>query len=164
MKKKLKIVSRLLLVSIILFACNKSDIDKRSYNLGVIGAFAEVVDIGIKELALSAAVSPIEMDEMLKAAEKIAKQNNVIVYRENNLLITDLFPEELTEGKHVLLICKPETLTKYQDLKTKKSMFVKSDQYNFENRKQIAFEFGKLLSYPDSKINKLLYENSNPDN
>lgn len=33
-------------------------IDERSYQLGVIGAFAEVVGLGVKRLALSSPMSP----------------------------------------------------------------------------------------------------------
>lgn len=78
-------------------------IDQRSYQLGVIGAFAEVVGLGVKRLALSSAMSP-EMDAIIDEAERIIARNDALSYRETDFLVTDLFPAEINEGKHVIFI------------------------------------------------------------
>ena len=39
-------------------------------------------------------------------AERIAANNGAEAFRENDFLVTDLFSASLTEGKHVLLICR----------------------------------------------------------
>jgi len=136
----------------------ETDIDRRSYMLGGIGAFAEVVDIGIKKLALSSPMSPAEMDALIDEARRIAADNNVEIYREENLLITDLFPKELTEGKHVLLIYKGTVKDEYMELKERKKELEESGNYKGEARERLARDFGKLLSYPEKRIDKLLEE------
>lgn len=134
----------------------KNSIDRRSYNLGVIGAFAEVVNLGIKKLALSAPMTPEETDALIDVARRIAEDNHVQIYRESDFLVTDLFPAEITEGKHVLLIYKGKTKQEYLDLKAKKESYIRSGHYHGEARENIARSMGKLLSYPDVKIDSLL--------
>ena len=131
-------------------------IDQRSYRLGSIGAFAEMVDAGVKELALSAAVDPDEMDAMVEEATRIAAGHDVEVFRETEFLVTDLFSTDLTEGKHVLLIYRGTTRQKYMDLKGEKARLESLGQYEGENRARIARQIGALLSYSDEKIEELL--------
>ncbi len=135
---------------------SEASIDQRSYRLGSIGAFAEMVDAGVKELALSAAVDPEEMDALVGEAERIVKDHNVQIFRETDFLVTDLFSEELTDGKEVLLIYRGETLQRYQDLKAAKKNLLEQSAYEGEARREIARRFGGLLSYSDDKIAALL--------
>jgi hypothetical protein len=133
-------------------------IDSRSFNLGVIAAFAEIVSMDVKKLALSAPLSPSEMDELIADAERIANENDVSVYIEKDFLTTDLFSEELTADKYVLLICKPPAKEEYAALKKEKRGLVESGEYTGEARTQIARKMGRLLSYPENKIDELLKE------
>jgi hypothetical protein len=135
------------------------EIDMRSYNLGVIGAFSEVVSLGIKKLALSAALEPEEMILLLDEAEKIADRNGVSIYLEKNFLITDLFPEAITTGKHVLLIYMGPVKDEYMQLKAEKDELVRTGQYQGEARLEIARKMGRLLSYPEPRIDLLLTKN-----
>ena len=135
------------------------DIDQRSYNLGGIGAFGEMVNIGVKKMALSAALPPEDMDALIEEATRVAKRNNVEIYRENDFLVTDLFPASITNGKHVLVIYKGETKQKYLDLKNRKSRLVASNQYTDQAREEIARRLGVMLSYPEWKINELISHN-----
>ena len=153
------------LVVITMMGCNSQGnaelgIDQRSYNLGGIGAFGEMVDAGVKKLALSAALSPEDMDALIEEAAPIAKRNNVEIYRENDFLVTDLFPASITEGKHVLVIYKGDTKQEYLDLKIRKGQLVASNQYAGEAREEIARRFGAMLSYPEWKIDELISNNS----
>ena len=136
-----------------------SQIDQRSYRLGGLSTFAEMVRVGVKTLALSAAMMPEEMDAFVDEAHRIAGEEGVLLYRETDLIVTDLFPADVAEGKHVLLIYEGTTLDDYLALKERKSELVKSGSYEGEARKDIARQFGKLLSYPDAvieeKINKI---------
>ena len=75
-----------------------------SYNLGAIGGFGELVNSGVKKLALSAALPPAEMDRLFPKALRVAERNNVQLHRESSLLVTDLFPADVARGKDVLLI------------------------------------------------------------
>ncbi len=131
-------------------------IDQRSYNLGGIGAFAEMVGAGVKKLALSAPLDPEEMDATIEEAQRIAANHGVGVYRETDFLITNLFSAELTDGKHVLLICHDSTRQEYMDLKAMKQQLIEDGQYDADARVEVARRMGELLSYTEEKIASLL--------
>jgi hypothetical protein len=135
---------------------DKPTIDQRSYNLGIMGGFAEVVRLGVKKLALSEVMSPEEMDGVMEDAEIIAKRNEVLLWRETDFLVTDLFPADVAEGKHVLLIYTGDTLEEYLAIKSDKVALIASNQYVGQARKDIARRFGQLLSYPDAIIDNML--------
>ncbi len=157
MNRKTGFVFLLLLIMSIGAAAQESsemerNIDQRSFRLGGIASFAEMVRVGVKTLALSAATSPEEMDALVDEANRIAREEQVMIYREAELIVTDLFPADVAVGKHVLLIYKGTTLDDYLALKQQKAELVESGNYQGESRKEIARKFGKLLSYPDSII------------
>ncbi len=157
MNRKIGLVFLLLLIMSIGAAAQESsemerNIDQRSFRLGGIASFAEMIRVGVKTLALSAATSPEEMDALVDEANRIAREEQVMIYREAELIVTDLFPADVAVGKHVLLIYKGTTLDDYLALKQQKAELVKSGSYKGESRKEIARKFGKLLSYPDSII------------
>ena len=131
-------------------------IDQRSYSLGGIGAFAEMVGAGVKKLALSGAQDPAEMDVIFQEAVRIASENGAEIYRETDFLVTDLFSSSITDGKHVLLICSEATRQEYMDLKQMKRQLEESGQYDEAARENIARRMGGLLSYSEEKINSLL--------
>ena len=135
-------------------------IDQRSYRLGGLSTFAEMVRVGVKTLALSAAMTPDEMDAFVDDAERIAQEEGVMLYRETDLIVTDLFPADVAEGKHVLLIYKGTTLDEYLALKERKSDLVEAGTYAGEARRDIARQFGRLLSYPDANIEELIRKTS----
>ncbi len=131
-------------------------IDKPSLHVGEITAFAELVGIGQKKLAFSDVLSPQEMDEILPEATRIAQESHVLLYREPDLIVTDLFPADVAKGKEVLLIYKGATLDEYKALKRDKAALVKAGKYTGKAREEVARRLGKLLSYPDSGIETLL--------
>lgn len=131
-------------------------VDARSYNLGIMGGFAEVVRLGVKTLALSEVMSPEAMDDILPDAEIVAARNEVKLYREPALIVTDLYPEDVARGKHVLLIYTGDTLERYQALKADKAALVAEGGYHGDAREQIARRFGRLLSYPEPVIDDLI--------
>ena len=158
------ILSLLFLLHVFCIAEEPSDmnreIDQRSFTLGGLSTFAEMVRVGVKTLALSAAVTPEEMDDLVADAERIAGEEGVLLYREPDLIVTDLFPANVAEGKHVLLIYQSATLGDYLALKQRKSELVASGAYTGEARRDIARQFGRLLSYPDANIEELIDKNS----
>jgi hypothetical protein len=131
-------------------------IDQRSYNLGNIGAFAEVVGVGVKKLALSPALTPEEMDALIEEAEKIVERNGAQCFLEKDFLVTDLFPEEVTAGKQVLFIYLDPVKDEYMALKAEKEALVAEGKYEGEARKEIARKMGRLLSYPEERIENML--------
>lgn len=146
----------------LLISCttNNEKVDEKSYRLGAIGAFGEAVNAGVKQLALSATMSLAEMDAFMPEAQKVADKNNVLLYRESDLLVTDLFPEDIAKGKDVLLIYQSTTKAQYLQLKTDKNKLVAKGRYSGNEREEIARRFGRMLSYSPQKINQLMAENT----
>jgi hypothetical protein len=135
---------------------HESGIDDRSYQLGIIGGFSEVVRLGVKTLALSEVMSPEEMDGMIEDIAVIAKRNEVQTWRETDFLVTDLYPADVADGKHVMLIYTGDTLDQYLAIKTDKAVLQAAGNYGGAEREEIARRFGRLLSYPESVIDDLL--------
>lgn len=134
----------------------ENPVDNYSYQLGVLGAFAEVVKLGVKTLALGEVMSPAEMDHIMHDAQLVAERNGVLLFRETDLLVTDLYPHDVAQGKHVLLIYTGDTLDKYLELKSDKTRLVENGDYDGAKREEIARRFGRLLSYPKQVITDLL--------
>jgi len=135
-------------------------IDERSYNLGILGGFSEVVKLGVKKLALSEVMSPQAMDAMMDDAKVIAKRNRVQMWREHDLIVTDLYPADVATGKHVLLIYTGDSLDTYLTLKHDKEALVSAGNYSGAAREAIARRFGQLLSYPEDVISELISKQS----
>lgn len=131
-------------------------VDARAYNLGIIGGFSEVVRLGVKTLALSEVMTAAEMDDILPDARVVAERNGVELFREPDLLVTDLYPADVAVGREVLLIYTGDTLDRYQALKTERRRLVDAGGYDDEAREGLARRFGELLSYPDEVIDELI--------
>lgn len=138
---------------------NNMQIDPYSYNLGIIGGFSELVDVGVKKLAFSEALPPDEMDKLVTEAEKIAARNHVKLYREKDLIVTFLFPADVAVGKDVLLIYNGTTLDEYVALKEEIKKLQEEEKYSEEAKTDISIRLGKLLSYPQTKIDELIAGN-----
>lgn len=142
------------LVCVLLFsllAACQTEQSNQPYQLGTIAGFAELVAADVKQLALSDVMTTAEMDELLPEAEEIAECYGVSLYRETDLIKTDLFPKEVAAGKEVLLIYKGATLDAYKDLKA-------TQKAGAQTAEEIARRFGRLLSYPPHHVNMLLAE------
>lgn len=140
-------------------ALEDRSIDRRSYHLGIITAFAEVVSLGIKKLALSAPLSPEEYESIRGDFERVAAECDVKSHVEETFLVTDLFSEDIAEGKYVILLyCNDGVLDSYLALKKKKQQLAESGEYAGKARTELARDFGRLLSYPDDKIGQMLSE------
>jgi len=131
-----------------------------SYELGVVGGFSELINAGVKRLALSAPLSSREMDQFIVDAEKVAASHGVSVYRESDLIVTDLFPTDVAVDKEVLLLYRGTTLDEYHALKSDKAAHEKAGIYGTEDRIKVARRFGRMLSYSPREINRLLAQNT----
>lgn len=133
--------------------------DSYSYQCGVIEAFNEIVSSGVKELALSHPASAKEIFELLPFVIGITQKYETLYEVENDLLITDLFPVSANKGKTVIIFWKdPDAIEKYRELKKWKAYSLKHGTYA-QTRTDIAYEFGKLLSYSDVAIERLIENN-----
>ena len=129
------------------------------YNCGVIDAFNEVVRAGVKDLALSHPSSKDIIEKLLPFTQMITAKYGTQYEVEENLLITDLFPFSANKGKTVILFWKKnEVIEKYHCLKEKKQKAIHEGNYE-EVRYEIAYEFGRLLSYSQESIEKFIAEN-----
>ena len=130
-----------------------------SYHAGINTAFAEVVGAGCKKLALSATYEPDFANKMMAATEHAAKEYNVLLHVEENLLVTKLFPADVAKDKVVIMILQnQEVLYEYLTLKEIKKKS-NSEGNPDEMEVEIARQFGKLLSYDDASIERLLSKN-----
>lgn len=133
-----------------------SRIDQNCFRLGAAAAFAEMVRLGVKELALGTPLSGEEMSALEDELRQTISEQGVQAYLESDLLVTDLFPEDVAEGKQLMVVYSGDTLEKYLALKSRKRGLVESGNYSGEARKDIAREFGRLLGYPEATIEERL--------
>jgi hypothetical protein len=129
------------------------------FHMGVIAAFAEVVNMDVKQIGLSEMFSAEDATKWEPVVKHIADRNGVSYYRENDFLVTDLFSAERTDGLTLFLIYKGTTLDKYKALKKRKAELIAADKYDQKGRREIAVGFGNLLDYSDTVINRLIESN-----
>ena len=89
-------------------------IDQRSYRLGGVGSFSEMVGVGVKTLALSAAIAPDEMDELEADIRQIAKDAGVKIGGE---LYSDSMGEAGSPGETYIGMMRENVLTLVEALK-----------------------------------------------
>jgi catechol 2,3-dioxygenase-like lactoylglutathione lyase family enzyme len=138
-------------------SCTRREFLKES---GQVETFAEMVKSGVKPLALSPPLSPSEMDLFLAEATRIAEQYEIELYREADLVETDLFSDSLINNKEVLILYKGNGLLSYQNLKSEIDAAKSAGTYTGDQRMEFSRRFGRLLGYPVERINELLAENS----
>lgn len=160
MKSPLYLFTSLFLIIGCTISNSKTSVDDFSYQLGNIAAFSEMINAGVKKLALSSTMSTAEMDGFIDQAKEVAAKYNVTVYRENDLITTNLFPHDIAKDLEVLVLYQGTTLDQYLQLKKKKESLVSEDKYNAQKQEEVSRAFGRLLSYSPKKINNLLSENT----
>lgn len=151
---------KLFLLAIVLLMFSSCSQPSYQYELGTVSSFAELVNSGVKRLALSSPMSPEEMDTFLPLAQKEADKYGVSIYRESDLFRSDLFPENIAKGKDVLLLYQGTVLDEYLQLKEDKAALLDRNGYKEKAKEEIARRFGRLLSYTPQGINKLLASNT----
>lgn len=133
-------------------------IDHYSYQLGVIDCFCEMVAAGLKTLAMSHPCdTKEERDSYLADMKKICEHYGVNYYPEDEAFLTDLFPEVLNKGKYNYLFFRTaDVLERYLGLKERQRELIERGVYTKEARYALAQEFGRLLSYPEEGIERLI--------
>ena len=137
------------------------EIDAYSYHLGAADCFCEMVRAGVKRIALSHPCDSKAMrDGFLPDFEGLCKKYGVRFYVENEPFLTDLFPVSLNRGKYNVIFYQDDSaLMEYLALKNEKAEAVSDGSYP-EKREKIAQKYGKLLSYTDAGIDRLLAANT----
>ena len=136
-------------------------LDHFSYELGAADCFCEMVRAGVKRLALAHPCdSPQERDQYLPYFEELCRKYGVKLYVEDEAFLTDLFPLSLNQGKYnALFYQEGSALQEYLALKGEKKAALAQGTYG-QARRDIAWRFGKLLSYTDEGIRRLLESNT----
>ena len=128
-------------------------IDRISFQLGMINCFVEMVACGVKRLALSPPLSPEDYKKIKNASEKIVAAFDIKSYLETSLVVTDLQPATFTKDKWSILYYQEDSvLEEYLALKERKERLENLGGYSADIRKDTSKALGRLLSYPDSKI------------
>ncbi len=153
-------MGRLLFFLLVLgvFSCQPGGSRDFSRERGQVASFAEMVAAGVKPLALSAPLAPDQMEVFEPLAREEAERYGVAVFRESDLVQTDLFADSVLTGKEVLLICDSLTKVAYDALKADRQQLVDGGEYTGAARREIARRFGRLLGYTPQGINRLLAE------
>ena len=115
-------------------------------------AMAEMVAAEVKPIALSEPLTSDEAEALWTDAIYVAEKYGVEVFREPDLIKTQLFPEAIAEGKEVMIFHKPNAMEAYLDLK--KTILGGNNSISEARR------FGRLLGYPNHYINSLLAKNT----
>ena len=135
-------------------------IDPYSYHLGAADVFCEMVRAGVKKIALSHPCdSREERDGFLPDFDMLCRKYGVHYYIEDDPIITDLFPVSMNQGKYqVIFYQDKQMLQNYLELKEQKHHALDNDRYD-EMRADLAYRYGKLLSYTDEGIQRLMSSN-----
>ncbi len=130
--------------------------------VGVMECFNEVIACGVKNLALGVPVyDRRERDQHVEAAKIICQERGTKYYIEDDPFLTDLFPLTLNQYKYNLVFYREEKyLDAYLDLKKRKENLILQNLYQEEERNKLAYDFGKLLSYQDADIWRMIQENN----
>ena len=133
-------------------------IDMYSYRLGAADCFCEMVRAGVKQIALAHPCDTREeRDSFLPDFERLCDEYGVKLYLEDDAFITDLFPVSMNKGKYNAIFYQGDAaLQAYLGLKEEKRQAQASGSYAGEKRRDIAWRYGKLLSYTDGGIERLL--------
>ena len=129
---------------------------KTQYQKGVMDTFGEMVKAGIKRIALAHPFdNKEERDSYIPFVRKMCNQYGISYYLDDDPLITDLFEKHLNYGTYNIIFYKnEEDIREYNELKKYKH----TRDYN-EIRYEVAYRFGKLLSYSDETINNYIKNN-----
>lgn len=141
-------------------SCQKTTQDDFTHELGMFTAYCEAIAAGAKPLSLSEPLTTDRMDVFLRQAQAIADQYEVSIFRESELLQTELFPASVSEGKEVLILYRGLTLNAYQRLKSDQQTWQQEGAYNAQRKEEVARRMGRLLGYSPQGINRLLANQS----
>ncbi|MEG1548478.1 MAG: hypothetical protein RR232_08125 [Clostridia bacterium] len=137
------------------------EIDEFSRTVGAMSCFNEMIATGCKNLALGAPVSDVRLrDEHMEHAKLICEKKGTQCCNEDGGFLTDLFPVSMNKDKfNILFYSDIKYRDEYFAMKTRKEKLVAQGHYDSKERRKLAYDFGKLLSYSDEAIERMLANN-----
>jgi catechol-2,3-dioxygenase len=145
---------------VLIFLCSSCSNREFLKESGQVEAFAEMVQAGLKPIALGPPMSSVELDLFLPEVKRLAAKYTIEFYREPALIGTSLFDSAAVGDMEVLILYKGKSLEAYQMLKTEANELAAKGEYSGTKKEAISRAFGRLLGYPASRINDLLAQNS----
>jgi hypothetical protein len=129
-----------------------------SYYAGGISTATEFVSYGCKKLALSPTLSEEELAVLLPHAQQKAEEYGIPFFVEKDLLVTPLFSATIAKGKTVILFAfDQDVLDEYFAMKSFREKAISEERLK-EIEEELGWRFGRLLSYTDETIERLLNE------
>ncbi|MCC3859897.1 hypothetical protein [Pseudemcibacter aquimaris] len=123
------------------------------YHVGAVSGLGETIKYDLKKIGLSAPMDKETIDTYEPIFKHAIERQGIKYYREDDFLVTDMFPEERTNGKILLIMYKDDQVLKdYMAVKAYKQKIIDDGKYDLAARREIATRFGKLLSYHDDQI------------
>ena len=130
--------------------------DKISFQLGKIDCFSEMVRARVKDLALSSAIDPRDVEVFKKAMVEIAEKYQVKYYFDDNFIINDIVHTSYTEGRYVILMYREdEVFGEYIKLKGIQQVNRSRGGFTAAIRKSNTTKLCQLLSYPPERITEM---------
>jgi hypothetical protein len=137
------------------------EIDQFSRVVGSMSTFNEMLACGAKNVALGHPVDDEKLrDEHMEHALVICRERGTQCCKEDDGFLTDLFPAAMNRNKYNILFYRdPKYRDEYFALKKRKKQLVEVGQYNARERYRLAYDYGKLLSYSDEAIERMIAQN-----
>lgn len=129
---------------------NYPNFDRLSYQMGMAAAFCEMVQQGVKPLALSPPIQSQQMDIMGPALEEIARGYGVNAWADESFLPSALAGEDALSGTTVVLLFQnPALLEQYKALKQRRQDLLQEGMAPAQVEAQITAALRQLLGYPE---------------
>ena len=128
-------------------------LDRISYEIGMVNCFIEMVACGMKPLAISPPLEPENLPLMEEVSRELSEGFDTKCCTVDSLMITDIQSAEFTRGKHSILYYKDDAvIARYRELDAEVAALTAKGEYSGRRRWEISFEFGKMLGYPDDVV------------
>ena len=146
-------------------AAGEREVDRYSYELGVMDVFCEMTAAGVKKLAMSHPCDTRqERNSYLPEVKKLCKKYGVKYYPEDEAFITELFPAQANRGKYnFLFYYTDDVLEEYLRLKEEQRRLQEAGGYTKQKSYETACAFGRLLSYSQEGIERLIQKAAEAD-
>ena len=123
--------------------------DRLSFQLGMAAAFCEMVQQGVKTLALSPPIDQNDLPLLEKALRQVAGFHHVSLWIDLAFLPSDLAHEEELAGKAVILFYQQESvLNAYHQLKARRQQLKNQGLSPRECDSAVTPALRDLLGYP----------------
>ena len=125
----------------------------------------EMTAAGVKKLAMSHPCDTRqERNSYLPEVKKLCKKYGVKYYPEDEAFITELFPAQANRGKYnFLFYYTDDVLEEYLRLKEEQRRLQETGGYTKQKSYETACAFGRLLSYSQEGIERLIQKAAEAD-